>query len=139
MAITGYVLNDFKNRLERGVATMARNFEEQLGLTRKILRQHSEDLGKATKAINGDMLKIKDNIVNFKNELFSEMNEIRGDFGGIELKCEQLSNSINLHAEKNIHNSKILADTYDLIRAYESQVTELRSAHKKILDKLATL
>lgn len=51
--------------------------EKKLQETRDDLNVHREDMGKATKAISGDMLKIKEKIFELKSDITDQVDQIR--------------------------------------------------------------
>ena len=136
LGIVGFVATDFKSRMERGVNKLADSFEKQLGSTRNLLRQHSADMGHCTKAINGDMLKIKDDILNFKNELFDQIQDLKKEFTDIERKNEILATRMEMSTDKYNARSTDIKNTIDLIKSYEHQVKHVRQSQNELFSKI---
>lgn len=55
-----------------------------MGQTGKDLLKHSEDMGKATKAISGDMLKIQEHVFNMKQSIVTEIESLKKFSGSLE-------------------------------------------------------
>lgn len=82
---------DFKRRMERDNRDIQQKFQSQLEKTRNLLRTHSEDLGKATKGFEGSFLEIKDEILDFKKELFEQNQDLKDQYARLERKSEMLT------------------------------------------------
>jgi len=74
------------------------NESKQLSLTRS-LNTHSENMGKATKAINGDMLAIKNSIFSLKKELNDELQKVQNQSSEIARGFETLATRFELASE----------------------------------------
>ena len=70
IGVITYFASDFKKRMENDNALLTGRFQKQMETTRKLIRQHTQNMGKATKSINGDMLQIKQQFVDFKDQVF---------------------------------------------------------------------
>lgn len=55
----------------------AKSLEESFSETRNEILKHRDDMGKASKAINGDMLKVKEKIFEMKSELSDQVDDLR--------------------------------------------------------------
>lgn len=53
------------------------SFEEKMQQTRSQLQKHSEDMGKMTKAVQGDFLKIQEKIFDLRQELVLEVEKVK--------------------------------------------------------------
>lgn len=92
-----------ENQFKRFGATFS-NWEKELATqaakTKTALSLHSEDMGKATKAINGDMLEIKKEFFQLKQELFEKMGEAQNAVSHIEREAKALIHGLQMAVEK---------------------------------------
>lgn len=88
--------DNFGDRFE----LMKSSVERDLSITRTALTNHREDMGKATKAINGDMLKIKENIFELKRELLVKVDEAQLQVANLEREARALAHVLELTTEK---------------------------------------
>jgi len=84
LALTGvavpiivYFILDFKKRIEKALL----NTSEQL-------RIHSENMGKAKKAIHGDMLKVQENLLVTEERLFMQFKEMKTEIHSLQLSLD---------------------------------------------------
>lgn len=68
--------------------------------TRKAMATHSEDLGKATKAVNGDMLEIKESVFDLKKELLDRGQELRDLVSKVQHEVKLQAVGVNALAER---------------------------------------
>lgn len=91
--------NDFKG-FETKLSVYERSIEFHASETRKALAVHSDHMGRATKAINGDMLKIKENIFELKRELIQKVDEARTQVASIEREAKAIAHALQLTTEQ---------------------------------------
>ena len=94
--ITTWLIIYFKNRLAEDFAIMRTQMLE----TRKEMQTHSENMGKATKAINGDMLQIKENIFELKRDVMDKIEILKSFTSDLQRRNETLAHQLNLTEEK---------------------------------------
>lgn len=115
----------FSKRIESNETKMSEFFSEMSGemkKTRDQVEQHSSNLGKATKAISGDFLKMRESIFNVQQDFFKEatdlkksLSDTRSDLLMINQKNQYITEKLNekngkiIVIEKNI--AKVLDDT----------------------------
>jgi predicted nucleic acid-binding Zn-ribbon protein len=134
-----HVKNQFVGQL-KGFTTKMDLWESSLklhmGETDRSLKTHSEDMGKATKAINGDMLKIKEEVFELRKTISLDIEMLKSFISEVErnlLKTSENSKIViqslaRMRSELNTINSKLI--TIDT----EKGKTEVRIA--KIQDTL---
>ena len=67
--------------------------------TRDELIAHKDSMGKATKAINGDMLRIEKSVFSLKQDLSNELQNIKNETSRITREFDTLSNNLKLSVE----------------------------------------
>lgn len=102
-----YLIISAKKRLEKDfqgfenkLSVYERSIEFHASETRKALATHSDHMGRATKAINGDMLKIKENIFELKRELIQKVDEARAQVASIEREAKAIAHALQLTTEQ---------------------------------------
>lgn len=90
---------DFQG-FENKLSVYERSIEFHASETRKALAVHSDHMGRATKAINGDMLKIKENIFELKRELIQKVDEARAQVASIEREAKAIAHALQLTTEQ---------------------------------------
>ena len=90
---------DFQ-RFESKLGIYERSIEHHASETRKALATHSDHMGKATKAINGDVLKIKENIFELKRELIVKVDEAHSQVASIEREAKAIAHALQLTTEQ---------------------------------------
>lgn len=97
-----YFMKAWKSQISESMST----FQAQLSSlfqdgkdTRDSLKSHSDDMGKATKAINGDMLKIQKNIFTLEQDLNRKVESVVNEAAAIARDFESLSNQLKLGIE----------------------------------------
>lgn len=88
------------NGFEKKLEVYDRSFEHHARETRKALSEHQDAMGKATKAINGDMLKIKENLFELKRELIVKVEEARAQVASLERESKAMSHALSLTTEQ---------------------------------------
>lgn len=107
IVIAGGLLSFFKDRLQKDFE----NFEKQMEVwtksmgqhmreTRTSLDTHKEAMGKATKAINGDMLSIKENIFSLKTEVVSSVENLKVWTAKLERGVEKNAHQVEMVTQK---------------------------------------
>lgn len=102
------------------------SLENKLQATNLLLNSHREDMGKATKAINGDMLAIKEKVFELKQDLILEIE-----------KTKHLSQETGRNLELARETSKLAIDSLNeklgrviliekSLETYGSQITKLQ-------------
>lgn len=102
------------------------SLENKLQATNLLLNSHREDMGKATKAINGDMLLMKEKVFELKQDLISEIE-----------KTKYLSQETGRNLELARETSKLAIDSLNeklgrviliekSLETYGSQITKLQ-------------
>lgn len=86
----------FQDKLARWETSVKHHMKE----TVTSLRTHSDDLGKATKAVNGDMLKIREQFFELKTELIDKIEEQRHFASHLERHAQALAQTMDLTIEK---------------------------------------
>ena len=106
--ITTWLIIYFKNRLAEDFTIMRAQMLE----TRKEMQTHSENMGKATKAINGDMLQIRENIFLLKQDVMDKIEVLKGFTAELQRRNETLAHQLNLTTDKFEEKfGKILKET----------------------------
>lgn len=88
--------NSFESRLAQWEISVSGHMSE----TRRSLAHHSDDLGKATKAINGDMQKIKESVFELKQDLLSRIESMREIAGHLERQVKMLAVAVKTTTER---------------------------------------
>jgi chromosome segregation ATPase len=86
----------FESKMDRYETAIEHHATE----TKKALATHSENMGRATKAINGDMLKIKESVFELKRELVLKLDEARAHVAHLERQTLAMSQALLLTTEK---------------------------------------
>lgn len=146
------LFNSFKEKLDDHLSTTAHfSSEVQGALTgmKHDIEQHKDSMGKATKAINGDFLRIKESILDLREAITKESSEIKKQT--LDLKTELsisiekskfISESVTEKTGKIIlveqNMSKVLNDTKKheeiigkIIRVVNTNVTDIKSLKSK--------
>lgn len=76
---------------------------KHMGQTGKDLLKHSEDMGKATKAINGDMLKIQENVFDLKSSIKMEVESLKENAAALHRDFLAIAQKVDLSVEA-LHN-----------------------------------
>jgi len=98
--VVWFIQEDFSRRKKQFESFEAKleyweeTFQKKLSETRTALRLHSEDLGKATKAVNGDMIQIKEHIFSLKETLIDQIEFLKSESAKLE---RQLILSVQKH------------------------------------------
>ncbi len=95
-------MKSFSDKMTVWEASIKKHFAD----TRTHLAMHSDSMGKATKAINGDMLKIRENLFEVKQELFDKIEKTKTDSSELDQKIGrviELKKDISMAHGKIIH------------------------------------
>jgi hypothetical protein len=152
--LAGYLLKIFLdrlrqdfNRFENKMAKWEISMAEHMTNTQMGLATHSADMGKATKAINGDMLRIKDNLFELKQGLLDKIQSVRDFTNNLEQEFRAVA--INMKATTDRFEDRFggtvelkqeLDDAYTRITVLESDVKLLRERgdkHTEWFEKVA--
>lgn len=112
-------------------------FDRELSATRAALLSHREDMGKATKAITGDLLKVSERVFELKQEMTRELLNLRAlatDTG----RNLELANQVSKLAIENLNEKLgrvILIEK--TIETYGAQITKLQEGNGKAATDLA--
>ena len=87
-------------RMENTLAQFEMSFAKAMSETRTALLTHSSDLGKATKAISGEMLKVRDQVMSLKEDLGQRIDKLRE----YTLEFEQSIEAMSASVAKVMHN-----------------------------------
>jgi len=74
--------------------------EKHMTETKRALNKHSEDMGKATKAMNGDMLKVKESMFALKQEVMDKIEEMKNFAAYLERETRAMAQALELTTEK---------------------------------------
>ena len=100
VAVIAYFAAEFKRRMEDDNTSLTRRFQKQMESTRKLIRVHTDNMGRATKSINGDMLEIKEQFVNFKDQVFDITQDMKNQQAEMQRQSEMLTTRMELAMEK---------------------------------------
>lgn len=100
IGVITYFASDFKKRMENDNALLTGRFQKQMETTRKLIRQHTQNMGKATKSINGDMLQIKQQFVDFKDQVFDITQDMKSAQAEMQRQSEIITTRMELAIEK---------------------------------------
>lgn len=102
------LLKSFTDKMDENTATTAiwsKQVQDQLVKVTSDLDDHKDSMGKATKAINGDFLKMRESIIEVRNDFFKdsislkkELSDTRADLLMIGQKTQFAADALN---EKN--------------------------------------
>jgi len=87
VALAVYFMREWKNQ----ISTSMTSFRAQVVKLRDSLTKHSEDMGKSTKAVNGDMLKIERSILDLEKDLNGKVDLIVKESTNIALQFDCLA------------------------------------------------
>lgn len=91
--------SDFKS-FEGKLSVWEKSTHDNMSSTRSALSKHSEDMGKATKAISGDMLQIKESIFELRQGLLTKIEELREFASKLERDTRSVAQSFDITVEK---------------------------------------
>jgi len=134
LGVIWYWVKDFKDRLEGGVEKFYSNISQDLRVTQKALMEHRDSMGKCTKAINGDMLTIKQDFISFKTELFEQHQSLKSKFSDLQKEGEALTHRLQMSIEKYQSRSKQMAEAITLMEGYDKQVKLVKEMQKKLIE-----
>lgn len=109
-----YFILDFKKRME-----------SSLELTSMDLKEHSENLGKATKAINGDMIKVQTNLLETEKRLFAQFRQIKTEMQNMQLGLDSHIARMEIESNKHEARFKEISSIKDLMISYEKNYRAL--------------
>lgn len=111
-------LTEFKKDLTK----IERNMSAHMHSTRSALETHSENMGKATKAINGDMQRIQAAAFEMKSELLQKIGEVQEAAMKLAYDTKTLAQVGQMAAEK-------LEERFEIIRTIKD---EIKTLHGKV-------
>ncbi len=105
--LCGVLILDFKRRLNSDFARFEKILAENsvlltrhMGETRDDLKSHAETMIKATRGLNGDMLKVKESLFNLKQEMIERLENIKQFAKNLEHDARTLAHALELTAEQ---------------------------------------
>lgn len=112
IAVATYFIIAFKKNLEKQFTSFETQMSDWTGSiknhmteTKAELRTHSENLGKATKAINGDMAKIEKSVFELKRDVLERTAELQKFATALESETKTLAQVFELNVDR--YNEKL--------------------------------
>lgn len=148
--VATYFILAFKKNLEKQFKSFETQMDDWTGTikkhmtdTRSELKTHSENLGKATKAINGDMNTIERSVFNLKKDVLERTAQLQQFAVELESETQKLSqvfatnvDRFELKLGQIVELKKELATAYGKIERLEGTTGELRILIGKHKDHL---
>lgn len=167
IVLAGYLALYFKQRLVKDfegfgqrLDLWTRSMGQHMRETRYALNEHQESMGKASKAINGDMLRIRESVFELKQDINTQIESLKVWAGelerGVEKNAHQVGMAIEAFDEKiafvvrlqnqiaDIHGKIILIEkdaatqrwTVEKHNEHFERVAKLLKHHKAEIDRL---
>ena len=132
LVIAIYLVVYFKKHLfkrfegfEANMSTWSNSIEFHMKETRTALSSHTDSMGKATKAINGDMLKIRENVFELKQEIIIKIEDLKTFTSQLLRDTEILAHHLELTTQKFDDKFGRIIEFRETLNHLHGQVTQL--------------
>lgn len=129
------LLSSFLKKIEENTATNAswsNQVQAQLSSVKTDIDDHKDAMGKATKAINGDFLKIKESVLDLRSEIVKEslsmkngLNEFKSELLLASQRAQFVSDSLAEKTGKIILVEKNMAKVMDDSKRHEDMLSKI--------------